>query len=209
VEETNILINWKTNVETDSAIRYTDTETKESKKQTADHLSTIHNFNLKALDPGKEYLLQIQGRDIYGNLVVSDEFTAKTLKDTTPSIINQVKTETAIPSGKSDLVQTIISWKTDEPATSQVFWEEGITDKKELPNSTTLDKNYTTNHVVIITTFKPSTVYRFRVQSIDRSDNTSTSNDFTILIPEKKKSVIQIIITNFENTFGWVKNLGL
>jgi len=80
VEETSILINWKTNVETDSAIKYTNTETNESKKQTEDHLSTIHNFNLKALDPGKEYLLQIQGRDIYGNLVVSDEFTAKTLK---------------------------------------------------------------------------------------------------------------------------------
>jgi len=34
VEETSILINWKTNVETDSAIKYTDTQTNESKKQT-------------------------------------------------------------------------------------------------------------------------------------------------------------------------------
>ncbi|MFA6097502.1 MAG: hypothetical protein WC788_07795, partial [Candidatus Paceibacterota bacterium] len=109
----------------------------------------------------------------------------------------------------SDLVQTIISWKTDEPSTSQVFWEEGITDKKDLPNSTNQDKNYTTNHIVVITSFKPSTVYRFRVQSLDRAENIATSNDFTILIPEKKKSVVQIIIQNFESTFGWVKNIGM
>jgi len=33
--------------------------------------------------------------------------------------------------------------------------EEGITDKKDLPNSTNIDKNYTTNHIVVITASNP------------------------------------------------------
>jgi hypothetical protein len=209
VGETTAKLKWKTNVETDSSIKYTDKETNISKKQGEDSLASIHSFNLKSLSPGKEYTIQIQSRDVYGNQTVSPEMDIKTSLDTTPPVISQVRTEVAISSGKGDTVQTIISWKTDEPATSRILWEEGITQDAVPKNSTQEDPNYTTNHIVVLTNFKPSTVYRFRTVGSDRSGNESQSQDFTILIPEKKKSVIQIIITNFENTFSWVKNLGL
>ena len=209
ISERVIKLNWKTNVETDSAIKYTNLETNIAKIQGEDGMSSIHNFILKGLDPGTEYLLQIQGRDIYGNQAVTSEFTATTLADDTPPQITQVRTETAVSSGKSDVVQTIISWKTDEPATSQILWEEGISEDEKPKNSTTEDENYTTNHIIVITSFKPSSVYRFRITGKDKAANIAESQDFTILIPEKKKSVIQIIISNFEDTFGWVKKLGL
>ncbi|MCK5486389.1 MAG: fibronectin type III domain-containing protein [Desulfobacterales bacterium] len=209
IAERTVKLNWKTNVETDSTLKYTDLETNITKTQGEDGMSSIHNFTLKGLNPGKEYLLQIQGRDIYGNRAITSEFTATTLADNTAPEIKQIRTETAVSSGKSDVVQTIISWKTSEPATSQILWEEGISQDKEPKNATKEDENYTTNHITVITTFKPASVYRFRIQGKDKAGNIAQSQDFTILIPEKKKSVIQIIISNFENTFGWVKKIGL
>jgi len=196
-------------VETDSTLKYTDLETNITKIQGEDGMSSIHNFTLKGLNPGVEYLLQIQGRDIYGNQAITSEFTAITLADNTTPEIRQIRTETAISSGKSDVVQTIISWKTNEPATSQILWEEGISEDSVPKNFTTEDENYTTNHITVITAFKPASVYRFRIQGKDKAGNIAQSQDFTILIPEKKKSVIQIIISNFEDTFGWVKKIGL
>jgi len=209
IDERTVKLNWKTNVETDSVLKYTDLETNITKTQGEDGMSSIHNFTLKGLNPGIEYLLQIQGRDIYGNQAITSEFTATTLVDNTIPQITQVRTETAVSSGKSDVVQTIISWKTNEPTTSQILWEEGISEDSIPKNATLEDENYTTNHIIVITTFKPSSVYRFRIQGKDKSDNLAQSQDFTILIPEKKKSVIQIIISNFEDTFGWVKNIGM
>ena len=209
IDERTIKLNWKTNVETDSTLKYTDLETNITKTQGEDGMSSIHNFTLKGLNPGKEYLLQIQGRDIYGNQAITSEFAAATLADNTVPEIKQIRTETAVSSGKSDVVQTIISWKTNEPTTSQILWEEGISQDEEPQNSTPEDENYTTNHIMVITTFKPASVYRFRIQGKDKAGNIGQSQDFTILIPEKKKSVIQIIISNFEDTFGWVKKLGL
>jgi transcriptional regulator of NAD metabolism len=209
ISEKVIKLNWKTNVETDSAIKYTNLETNITKIQGEDGMSSIHNFNLKGLTPGIEYLLQIQGRDIYGNQAITSEFTATTLKDNTPPKITQIRTETAVSSGKSNTVQTIISWKTNEPATSQILWEEGISKDEAPKNSTKEDENHTTNHIIVITSFKPSSVYRFRIAGKDKAGNIAESQDFTILIPEKKKSVIQIIISNFEDTFGWVKNIGM
>ena len=209
IDERTIKLSWKTNVETDSVLKYTDLETNTTKNQGEDGMSSIHNFTLKGLNPGIEYLLQIQGRDIYGNQAITSEFSASTLSDSTPPQITQVRTETAVSSGKSDVVQTIISWKTNEPTTSQILWEEGISKNSIPENATPEDENYTTNHITVITTFKPASVYRFRIQGKDKSDNLAQSQDFTVLIPEKKKSVIQIIISNFEDTFGWVKNIGM
>ena len=209
IAERTVKLNWKTNVETDSTLKYTDLETNITKTQGEDGMSSIHNFTLKGLNPGTEYLLQIQGRDIYGNQAITSEFTATTLVDNTVPEIKQVRTETAVSSGKSDVVQTIISWKTNEPTTSQILWEEGISEDSVPKNTTMEDENYTTNHIMVITTFKPASVYRFRIQGKDKAGNIAQSKDFTILIPEKKKSVIQIIISNFEDTFGWVKKLGM
>jgi hypothetical protein len=209
IAERTIKLSWKTNVETDSTLKYTDLETNITKTQGEDGMSSIHNFTLKGLNPGVEYLLQIQGRDVYGNQAITSEFTATTLVDNTAPEIKQVRTETAVSFGKSSAVQTIISWKTNEPATSQILWEEGISEGSVPKNATPEDENYTTNHIIVITTFKPASVYRFRIQGKDKAGNLAQSQDFTILIPEKKKSVIRIIISNFENTFGWIKKLGL
>jgi hypothetical protein len=63
-------------------------------------------------------------------------------------------------------------------------------------------------HVRVVTEFLPSTVYKFWVECDDRSDNSERSEDFVLFTPEKEKSIIDIILENFEGTFGWVKNIG-
>jgi hypothetical protein len=72
------------------------------------------------------------------------------------------------------------------------------------------DKNTepTVDHVRVLTEFRPSTVYKFWVMCEDRSDNETRSEDFVLFTPEKEKSIIDIILENFEGTFGWVKNIG-
>ncbi|KKR20097.1 MAG: hypothetical protein UT48_C0022G0014, partial [Parcubacteria group bacterium GW2011_GWE2_39_37] len=62
-------------------------------------------------------------------------------------------------------------------------------------------------HVAVITKFEPGTVYSFRVYANDSAGNTTISKTFTVLTPKQKESVFQLILKNFESTFGWVGNL--
>ncbi|MDP3057112.1 MAG: hypothetical protein Q8N37_01140 [bacterium] len=66
-----------------------------------------------------------------------------------------------------------------------------------------------TNHIVVLTQFKPGTVYRFRVASTDKFGNTIISSDYTVLSPVKRQSIIQMIINQFENIFGWARGIGI
>lgn len=206
INEREAVISWTTNVETDSTVKYTDTKTDEVKSQGEDALAKTHNFNLKGLEPGVDYIIQIQGRDSYGNQAVSSEFSLKTLADTTPPAFGRVNIETAVSQGKDSQVRTIISYTTSEPATTQVLYGQGA-DDNQYSQSTPLDENLTTNHVIVVTDFKSATVYKFKLQAKDGAGNIQDSQDFTVLVPEEKKSVIQMISQNLENTFGWLKKL--
>ena len=42
----------------------------------------------------------------------------------------------------------------------------------------------------------------------DEAGNETQSEDFVLITPVKEKSIIDIILENFEGTFGWVKNIG-
>ena len=194
------VISWKTNVVTSSKVEYGETisytnhiEDKDNSK-VAKHLIKLNN-----LKSGTLYHFRVRGIDIESNSIVSDDYSFTTFT------LPQIQTY-QIEEISEKIIK--INWKTNEPSTSQILWEEGISHDKEPKNSTKEDKNYTTNHIIVITSFKPSSVYRFRITGKDKAANIAQSQDFTILIPEKKKSVIQIIISNFEDTFGWVKKIG-
>ena len=109
---------------------------------------------------------------------------------------------------KVNTPQAIITWKPTEPATSQVLYEEGITQSPNLRESTLEDTQYLVNHVIVLNKLQSATVYRFRTVSLDRSGNKAVSRDYTLLTPQKKETVLEIIIKNFEQTFGFLKTLG-
>ncbi|MDI6603230.1 MAG: fibronectin type III domain-containing protein, partial [Patescibacteria group bacterium] len=198
-------LSWKTSVPCDTLIEYTNTITNETKTQGELSLLRDHVFTLVNLEYNTPYTLTITATDELGNKVVSPTLTFSTGEDIIPPEITQVRTDTAL-SPRGDRVQTIISWRTNEPASSQVFYQEGIAPVEKM-ESTPLDKTLVTRHIVVITTFKPGTVYKFYVQSADAAGNLSQSTDYTVLTPHRRESVIRIIIKNFEETFGWMKRL--
>jgi hypothetical protein len=50
-------------------------------------------------------------------------------------------------------------------------------------------------------------VYRFRAVSKDRNGNATESEIFSLLTPRREESVFQMIISNFEETFGWMRQM--
>lgn len=89
--------------------------------------------------------------------------------DATPPAILEV--------GISSITETtaVITWTTDEPATSQVEYGESA----DYGSITPSDEEPTTNHSVTLTELEQDTAYHFRVKSTDEAGNEATSSDST------------------------------
>ena len=84
-------------------------------------------------------------------------------------------------------------------------YDVGIDRGRELKKQTKKDENYTTNHVVILTDFIPGALYQFRAESEDRSGNKAFSEDFSLMTPLEEKNIIDIIVQQFKDAFGFLK----
>ncbi|MFA6146282.1 MAG: hypothetical protein WC697_03090, partial [Patescibacteria group bacterium] len=129
-----------------------------------------------------------------------------TTKDKNAPIISQIRTSIAL-SSRGDEVQTIITWNTDEPSTSQVEYQVGFAEDSPIIQMTK-DIGLRQEHLMVITSFKPGAIYRFRVISEDSSGNKTQSTTNTLLTPQKRMTVTELIFKNFQQTFGWMKGLG-
>src|SRR5690606_26539637 len=89
-----------------------------------------------------------------------------------PPIITEVRSRTSLIPGSSEQVQTIFTWRTNKPSNSRVYYEEGVSDNPIPLLSTDLNPDLVVSHVVITTALKPSTAYRFKVESTDIFQNT-------------------------------------
>jgi len=163
-------------------------------------MATEHKIILANLTQGTTFGISISVKDEQGTeaSLKAPDFT--TGKDENPPKIDNIKTDSALT--QNDKVQAIISWKTDEQSTSSIFYKEGRNgQEKEFK----ITDNLTTSHIGVITIFKSGTVYNFKVKSIDASGNEAVSGDFALLTPKKTQNIIQIIINNFTEIFGWAK----
>ncbi len=203
VTEHGVAIKFNTDVPTDSLATYTDIKNaKDIGSQGKPDLTTTHEIDLQGLNPGTTFSLTLKVRDQDGNETTQAAQNFTTGIDKTPPKIDQVRTDSALT--QDNAVQTIISWITDEPADTSLIYREGINgEKKEVK----VDSNFSTTHTVVITSFKPGTVYYFNAKSSDPSGNVATSQDFALLTPKKQQNIIQIIVSNFQGIFSWM-NLG-
>lgn len=208
IKDNSIALSWTSNIPIDSNIRYTDKDANDVKNIGKEEKSLDHSIVIANLDAGKVYKIEIQGRDDANNMASIPAFEVQTGMDAVSPEISQVRSQSAVLSTADDKVQSIISWRTNELASTKILWDLGGTKGDNLANETALDANLTTNHIVVLTQFKPGTVYRFRVVSADKFGNVSTSADYTVLAPVKRQSIIQMIINQFENIFGWTKGIG-
>jgi Purple acid Phosphatase, N-terminal domain len=90
--------------------------------------------------------------------------------DSTAPVISGVSTQTTGKNG------AVITWTTDEAATSQV--EYGLT--TACGSATAPDTNLVTSHTVILSGLKAGTTYNFVVKSKDATGNESVSPDQTL-----------------------------
>ena len=205
-------INYRTNVPTDTLVAIGEDTTYPTTQGTSD-LVPEHEVVLIGLKPSTLYYFQVRARDQYGNQANSADQTLTTLADLAPPLIEKVTSETAvIGSGEESQVQAIFSWTTDEPATSQVFYNQGVSRLTEgrvnaFEAKTPEDDNLTRNHIVIISSLEPSQTYQYLVSSKDESDNIAYSDNLSILTPQARRSVLQIVLEALENTFAWAGKL--
>lgn len=194
-------VTWTTNVLTDSTITYGKVGTSGTDVILSEPVID-HKMVIRGLDDNSEYFLIAQGRDVNGNLAVSDRQNFKTALDTRPPTISGINVETSIRgTGSAARGQVIVSWKTDEPATSQVAYAEG-SNATEYNNRSSEDVQLTTEHIVILSDLRTSTVYSIKPLSYDKARNVSYGESQPVVVGRAKESIITIVFTTLQRVFG-------
>lgn len=206
IEETSATITFSTNVPTSAIIEYTNLNTGESKLEGQSAFLTNHSIRLSNLIFDTYYSAVVTVENEQNEKAVSEPLTFITTRDSEPPTISRVNTESTLYPGSDNRVQTIISYETDESAKCQLNYHRGIVSldgDEQLPEET----DYVSNHVQVVTNFLPANVYKFWIICRDSAQNMARSQDFTMLTPSQEESIIDIILKNFEGTFGWIKNI--
>jgi hypothetical protein len=201
-----VIVEWDSNVEITSSVFYGPNGQAKKEKSTTEKKKN-HQVIISQLEDSSTYEFYTTGIDQYGNTAQSNKYSYVTPADSRAPTISNIVIETSnVGYDKTDKSQVIISWKTDEPATSTVQYGEGISGT-DYTSSTTEDKLMTTDHLIIISDLIPGTPYHFRVLSKDKGENIARSEDNTIISGEVNRSVLQIILNVFRKTFGWLDRI--
>lgn len=208
VEENSATIAWDTTVPAKALIEYQDMTTGGQNSVGRPTLASTHQMRIADLTLGTRYVAFVIAENAGGDRVKSNPITFVTIKDTAAPIISNVTNDSTIFPGGESRIQTIIEWNTDEPAHCALTYQEGVAGGID-PTTIESDENeFTAKHVEVIVEFAPATVYQFWLDCADEAGNEVKSDDFVLFTPIQEKSIIDIIIENFESTFGWVKNVG-
>lgn len=213
INDQTAVFKWVTNKASDSAIRFSpyhgNVVAIDEQKIVKDNAqSVIHEVRVEDFQGGVFYQVELVSADTEGNIATETLPKFSTSESDLPPVISHIKTDSTVFVDRSDKIQTIISWITNEPSSSRVYYQEGVqAGEVELRESTPLNNSFTKEHVVVISNFDPGKVYTFRVESIDSGGNTSLSKVNTFMTAKKKESIITIILNILENTFGWAKKL--
>lgn len=203
-------VTWTSNTEVSSIVTFYPEDRPELARDQVDvKLSKgKHSMVVKGLFPDTTYVIRVSGRDVIGNEAVSENITITTSSDTRPPQITDVKVEGTnleIARSQDNPSQLIISWTTDEPATSQVEYGEGSGDTfSQLSQE---DVNLSLNHMVIIPNLSPSKVYHLRAISKDGAGNESKSVNTVTITPRATDSAFDLVITNLREAFGFLDGI--
>ena len=208
VEENSATLAWDTTVPAKALIEYQDMTTGARNSVGRPTLASTHQMRLADLTLGTRYVAFLIAENAGGYRVRSQPITFVTVKDSAPPIISNVTNESTLFPGGESRIQTIIEWLTDEPAHCTLTYREGIAGGVEPTILDSKDSGYAAQHVEVIVDFAPATVYQFWLECADESNNSVKSENYVLFTPIQERSIIDIIIENFESTFGWVKNIG-
>ncbi|MBP7928123.1 fibronectin type III domain-containing protein, partial [Patescibacteria group bacterium] len=201
------VISWSTNTEVSSIVSYYPAGNPSAVRDEVDIvlLKDGHRMIVRGLLPNTRYDLKVSGRDVAGNEAVSDILTFTTSTDTRPPLLSEVKVEgsSAIKNTQAVTSQLVITWTTDEAATSQVEFGEGT--NSAYSQKTQEDSNLTFNHLVVIPNLTPSKVYHLRALSKDTAGNVSPSVDIVTITPKATENALDLVVTNLREVFNFIK----
>lgn len=207
VEENAATLAWDTTVPATALVEFQDQTTGEQQSVGRPTLATTHQMRLADLTLGTRYVAFVTAENSSGDRIRSQPIQFITIRDTAPPIITNVTNESTLFPGSESRIQTIVEWDTDEPSNCLMTYQEGVagaseefTIEKEVPE-------YNTSHVEVVIDFAPATVYQFYLTCTDEAGNDIQSENFVLFTPIQEKNIIDLIIENFESTFGWVKNV--
>lgn len=197
---------WKTNSPASSIVQYTDKQTGATNTHNDNTLTTNHDVTIENLTPGDTYEVLVSGTDGNGtNIAAEKPITVTTSLDTIPPTVTSLKIDSTLVPGRSNIIQSVVSWKTDKPSTSVVLYDEGSGSVNEpLRNKIQDTSSYVQNHVIVLPDLKPATIYRIQIASTDQAGNTTTLPTRTIVTPQQAESIVDIIFKNFGATFPFL-----
>lgn len=193
-------ISWTTNVPTTSQLSYAP---KNGKQTDVINSSLVlqHEVVIRGLEDDTDYTLTALSADSAGNVATSDGNTFRTALDTRPPKISNVVVETAIRGAGVDAKgQVVVSWKTDELATSQVSFGQG--ESGGFTSKTPQDSRLTLDHTMIVSDLSTSSIYRVEAVSQDKSQNSAVSEPETAIVGRSSDNVFSIIFNALRRTFG-------
>jgi hypothetical protein len=195
-------VSWTTNVASNTIVTYGKIDSNGIDQQSSE-LVTSHEILITNLEDDSEYFLIAQSRDADGNLAVSDRQVFRTALDTRPPKISNINIETSIRgTGAEARGQVVVSWRTDEPSTSQVAYAEGSS-ATVFNNKTSEDAALGTEHIVIVSDLPTSRVFSIQPLAKDSSGNEGSGEIQTAIIGRASDSVLTIILTTLQEVFGF------
>ena len=200
---------WETNVVTLGFIRYVNQDNvAEDLTQAESEYANEHELTLSALSANTNYSLIVSARDSLGNVAQSGEFIFTTASDSRPPQISDVKIETRLSEASVDFgsdisAQLILTWDTDELATSQVQFAQGTSG--DYTQKTALDENLTFNHLVVINNLSPSSVYKLQVLSKDDVGNEANGKNIVTITSQSKENPLEVIFGRLSEVFGFLR----
>jgi hypothetical protein len=208
VEETSATLSWSTDLPASGEVEYKNLRNNSTKTAGDPLFAVSHTVKLVDLEFGTKYSVFVKAKNEAGDEVMSDPLAFTTVKDEVAPIISKVTNESTLFPGDEVKIQTLVGWQTDEPSFCQFFYTQGLgRGGAEKGDSLLKETEPTVPHVQVIIGLAPATVYSFWVICDDIYGNSTRSENFVLFTPRKEKSIIDIILENFEATFGWVKNI--
>ena len=207
VEENAATLAWDTTVPAKALVEYQDQTTGGQNSVGRPTLATTHQMRLADLTLGTRYVAFVTAENSGGDRVKSQPIQFITVRDIAPPIITNVTNESTLFPGGESRIQTIVEWDTDEPSNCLMTYQEGVAGGTE---PFTIEKeqiSFNTAHVEVVVDFAPATVYQFYLNCTDEAGNSIQSENFVLFTPIQEKNIIDLILENFESTFGWVKNI--
>jgi hypothetical protein len=164
------IVTWTTDQVATSRVEYGATSAYGSQTSLDPNLVTAHSQSLSGLVAATTYHYRVHSANAGGAETISGDlmFTTASKPATAPTI-SAVTASSITSSGAT------ISWKTDQPATTQV--EFGKT--TAYGSLTTLKTSLVNNHSQTVSGLSPLTVYHYRVRSKNASGTQTISGDFT------------------------------